>query len=210
MIQHSTRMSEQGEQREVAFTERDTAVLQYLLHPMIHSPAQAKAMMDQSHVKPPCERGEDESKLAEEIRVQVKCLEIEAIKSARINDFDQAISILSQAIAIAPSYSSAYNNRAQAYRLNGQLELAKLDLDKAIEICHPDFDQPPINNQVARQAHAHRGFLFKILSDPEAADKDLQIAASLGHNLAALEANPFRALCNDTVTVMLEQCGVNM
>lgn len=49
-------------------------------------------------------------------------MEIDGVKAAESGDINKAIELFSQAISVAPSYASAYNNRAQAYRLINEPE----------------------------------------------------------------------------------------
>ncbi|KAJ1931955.1 hypothetical protein FBU59_006535, partial [Linderina macrospora] len=64
---------------------------------------------------------------------ELKSREVQAIKTAESGDIAGAITALSAIISDCPQYASAYNNRAQAYRLEGKDDLALQDLDGAIE-----------------------------------------------------------------------------
>ncbi|KAF9917582.1 Tetratricopeptide repeat protein 36, partial [Linnemannia zychae] len=68
-----------------------------------------------------------------ELLKKLKNLEAEAILLAEKDDIDGAIAKLTEVINLAPSYASAYNNRAQAYRIQNNDDAALQDLDKAIE-----------------------------------------------------------------------------
>jgi tetratricopeptide (TPR) repeat protein len=50
---------------------------------------------------------------------EAKSLELEGVKAADSGELDKAIGLFTRAINIAPNWASGYNNRAQAYRLNG-------------------------------------------------------------------------------------------
>lgn len=50
---------------------------------------------------------------------EAKKLEKEAVNLAEKGEVGKAIDIFNEIIAIQPNLSSAYNNRAQAYRLMG-------------------------------------------------------------------------------------------
>ena len=52
---------------------------------------------------------------------EVKLLELEGVRAAEKGDIDSAIEIFTKVINIAPIWASGYNNRAQAYRLKGNL-----------------------------------------------------------------------------------------
>lgn len=53
--------------------------------------------------------------------MEAKRMEKEAIAMAENNKAEEAIRTLSQAIKIAPHLPSLFNNRAQAYRLTGNV-----------------------------------------------------------------------------------------
>ena len=61
---------------------------------------------------------------------------------------------MTQAIALTPERASCYNNRAQIYRFNSNIDLAKSDLNKAILLCKGQ-------ERSACQAFCQRGKLFK-------------------------------------------------
>ena len=52
----------------------------------------------------------------------VKRLEVEAVRAAENGDYEESLKIFNNAINIAPSHASTFNNRAQLYRLQGDLE----------------------------------------------------------------------------------------
>ncbi|GFQ66016.1 tetratricopeptide repeat protein 36 homolog [Trichonephila clavata] len=62
----------------------------------------------------------DEEELTESV-IEAKRLEIEAVKKAETGNVDEAIEILNQSIQMAPRRPAGYNNRAQAYRLKGNI-----------------------------------------------------------------------------------------
>lgn len=49
-------------------------------------------------------------------------LELEAVRHAEAGKIDDAIATFGKAIETSPEYASAYNNRAQAYRMAGKNE----------------------------------------------------------------------------------------
>lgn len=54
-----------------------------------------------------------------ELLKQVKELEMQGVSAAEAGDLQAALQLFSQAIQILPQRASAYNNRAQALRLQG-------------------------------------------------------------------------------------------
>lgn len=136
---------------------------------------------------------EEERKAAE--------LEIEAINSAEVEkSLFQAVDLLAKAISIAPEYPSPYNNRAQVYRLEGDLVRALEDLERAIYLS----DDFPL---VKRQALCQRAWIKYADGDNEAAFIDFEMAGKLGCDDArkmAVRCNPYAKLCNSIVQGMLE------
>ena len=67
-----------------------------------------------------CENGDGvESEVSEEVK-RAKVLEVEAVKAAEGGSLGDALELLNQAVAVAPDYSSSYNNRAQVRRREGR------------------------------------------------------------------------------------------
>ena len=56
----------------------------------------------------------------DEITLKVKQIEKEAIKLAEQGMYEDSIDSFTNAIRIKPNWASAYNNRAQTYRLAGK------------------------------------------------------------------------------------------
>ena len=192
----------------MGLSSRDNAVLQFLFDPLVQSPDQVDQRSE----------GVEEEVVIESwtfpaSREEVTSLEVRGVQEARQGNYTGALNLLNEAIRLAPTYCSLYNNRAQVHRLCDSHEEAKADLDEAIRLSdpHPDTESPA-NLRVAKLAYAHRGFLLKAtLGQSGAGEDDLQRAAKLGHTLAALETNPFRTLCGDMVSIMMrEQCGIEM
>ena len=53
---------------------------------------------------------------------EAKQLEVEGVKQAEAGHTDRALELFSQAIHIAPEHASSFNNRAQALRLQGDIQ----------------------------------------------------------------------------------------
>eukprot|EP00064_Thunnus_orientalis_P024324 superscaffoldBa00010255_g24610 len=62
---------------------------------------------------------DDDSGFDTELLKQVKELEMQGVSAAEAGDLQTALQLFSQAIQILPQRASAYNNRAQALRLQG-------------------------------------------------------------------------------------------
>ena len=63
----------------------------------------------------------DEEVETDEVK-EAKRLEVEGVKEAEAGHTDRALELFSQAIHIAPEHASSYNNRAQALRLQGDVQ----------------------------------------------------------------------------------------
>ncbi|KAF3926934.1 hypothetical protein ABW20_dc0106671 [Dactylellina cionopaga] len=106
----------------------------------------------------------------------LRSTEILAIRAAEAGDTSKALSLLSSAIDSTPSYCSAYNNRAQVYRMVVSLQdvssmdnlfspnqgtrdkvlSAYKDLSAAITLASPRTPTEPISPQTAKMlANAH-------------------------------------------------------
>ncbi|XP_050414251.1 tetratricopeptide repeat protein 36 homolog [Patella vulgata] len=124
--------------------------------------------------------------------LEAKELELQGVQLAETGDIDGALNLFNQAVAKAPEWPSAYNNRAQAYRMKGQNEEALLDLSKAIQLSN-GIGKP------AKQAFTQRALLRKLAGNDEDALEDFKKAAQLGNEFAKQQivaANPYAAMCN--------------
>ncbi|XP_017491775.1 PREDICTED: tetratricopeptide repeat protein 36 homolog [Rhagoletis zephyria] len=132
---------------------------------------------------------------------QSRALEISAIKLAEEGQLSKALQTFEQALNVAPTRASIYNNRAQALRLAGRDEDALADLNKAIELC---IKTP----RTKCTALCQRGVLYRKQSNLDAARKDFEEAAQLGSSFAKtqlVEINPFAALCNQMLRQAFDQ-----
>ncbi|KAI7868954.1 hypothetical protein BDF14DRAFT_1789720 [Spinellus fusiger] len=128
---------------------------------------------------------------------QLKQMEEEAVANAEKNNTDAALSLLSECIRIEPTYASAYNNRAQVYRMMNKEDLALEDLNKVIEIAQ---DQP----KVLRQAYTQRAILKRHQGDLQGSQQDFAKGARYGNPIARnilVQENPYAKMCNQ---VMME------
>ncbi|XP_017557442.1 tetratricopeptide repeat protein 36 [Pygocentrus nattereri] len=135
---------------------------------------------------------DDDSSFDPVLLKQVKDLELKGISAAEAGDVKTALHHFNQAIQILPSRSSAYNNRAQAKRLQGDTKGAIKDLEQAISLSKD-------KGRSACQAHVQRGLLLRLACRDEEARADFERAAALGSEFARQQAiilNPYAALCN--------------
>ncbi|KAI8319657.1 hypothetical protein GQ54DRAFT_238742, partial [Martensiomyces pterosporus] len=127
--------------------------------------------------------------------------ERQAIKIAE-NDGDiaGAIKALSAVIDDCPHYSSAYNNRAQAYRLEGKEAEALDDLDSAIRYAQSD--------DTLGQAYTQKAIILRAKGDQDGAFYCFSQGAKYGNEVAKMAAakeNPYAKLCGKIVSESMRQ-----
>ncbi|XP_029771566.1 tetratricopeptide repeat protein 36 [Suricata suricatta] len=83
---------------------------------------------------------------------QSKALELQGVMAAEASDLDTALERFGQAISLLPERASAYNNRAQARRLQGDVAGALEDLERAVALSGG-------RGRAARQGFVQRGLL---------------------------------------------------
>jgi Flp pilus assembly protein TadD len=99
-------------------TENDRAVLSRILNPLL--PAEYGIdNIDENIVD---DTSSDQKNDDNEQVLAAKQLEIEAIQLAESGQIDAAIDMLNRAIDQCPQRASAYNNRAQALRIKGNVD----------------------------------------------------------------------------------------
>ncbi|GAB6019937.1 Tetratricopeptide repeat protein 36 [Chamberlinius hualienensis] len=132
--------------------------------------------------------------------VRAKELEISGIKLAEEN-IDAAIEAFTSAIELTPHRASCYNNRAQAYRLQGNDQAALDDLNRAIELSDG-------KGSVAAMSLCQRALLERLSGKDEAAQTDFEAAAMLGNSFAksmTVQLNPYAALCNQMLSQVVKK-----
>ncbi|KAJ1746178.1 hypothetical protein LPJ78_006008 [Coemansia sp. RSA 989] len=132
---------------------------------------------------------------------QLKKREAYAIATAESGKVEDAIGELSRIIAEYPEYASAYNNRAQAYRLTNASPSAIIaDLDAAIK-CASD-------NQILGQAYTQKAIVLKAEGDQDGAFYNFSQGAKCGNEVAKMAApkeNPYAKLCGQMVTQAMQR-----
>ena len=127
---------------------------------------------------------------------EAKKLEIEGITSAEKGDVERAVVKLTEAIDVCPRYASAYNNRAQALQLKGDVDGALSDLHTALELSEGQ-------GEAAKQAFTQRGIIRKMRGDEDKAVSDFKKASNLGSLFARsqlVRMNPYAAMCNNMLS----------
>ncbi|KAM9481239.1 tetratricopeptide repeat protein 36 [Clarias gariepinus] len=166
-------------------SENDKAVLWTIFNPT--SPFGEIPGLNQEE-----EPADDDCSFDPSLLKQVKNLELLGVSAAESGDLKTALSHLNQAIQILPMRASAYNNRAQVKRLQGDTDSAIEDLEQAILLSKG-------TGRTACQALVQRGLLLRLADRVDDARADFEQAAALGSNFARQQAvilNPYAALCN--------------
>ncbi|KAG9341473.1 hypothetical protein JZ751_019283 [Albula glossodonta] len=144
---------------------------------------------------------DDDSAFDPDLLEQVKDMEIQGVAAAESGDIPAALECFSQAIKVLPQRASAYNNRAQARRLQGDTAGALEDLDRAISLSGGV-------GRTACQALVQRGLLLRLACRDEEAHVDFKCAAALGSEFARQQAvllNPYAALCNRMLSEVINK-----
>ncbi|CAD5115804.1 DgyrCDS4746 [Dimorphilus gyrociliatus] len=142
-----------------------------------------------------------QSEIETEDDLRAKPYEVEAIKLAEKGEMDQAFAKLNEAIKLAPNRASCFNNRAQVYRLIGDLNNALKDLDTAIDLSKS-------KGKAACQAFTQRALIRKLQGNDDGAICDFKSAAGLGSDFAksqVIAMNPYAALCNQMLGEMISK-----
>ncbi|XP_063228153.1 tetratricopeptide repeat protein 36 isoform X1 [Bacillus rossius redtenbacheri] len=165
-------------------SEHDRAVLNCIFNPLL--PIGENAYDEDL----PADLTDDEPQTLES--KQAKQLELEGVKAAESGDVAMAVGIFTRAINTCPTLPSCYNNRAQAYRIQDNIEGALADLDRAVSLSGGA-------GRTGRQALCQRGIVHRKEGREEAARRDFQAASRLGSQFAKAQLaqlNPYAALCN--------------
>lgn len=120
-------------------------------------------------------------------------LEQQGIELAERNLMDQALEKLNLAITICDRYASAYNNRAQVYRILKRNSDAIHDLNSAIKWAS--------NIKILGMAYTQRAILYKELGDIDNSNNDFLNGAKYGNPIAKshISNNPYAKLCSTMV-----------
>ncbi|KAL4658613.1 tetratricopeptide repeat protein 36-like [Arapaima gigas] len=175
-------------------TAHDRAVLQAIFNPT--SPFGDVPGLNQ--VK---ELQDDDSAFDVKLLEQVKSLELKGVSAAESGDQMKALEYFNQAIEVLPERASAYNNRAQNRRLQGDTTGALEDLERAISLSRG-------TGQTACQALVQRGLLHRLAGQDDEARLDFEKAAMLGSDFARQQAvllNPYAALCNRMLSEVINK-----
>ncbi|KAJ3019277.1 UNVERIFIED_CONTAM: Tetratricopeptide repeat protein 36 [Siphonaria sp. JEL0065] len=134
-------------------------------------------------------------------------LEKLGVEAAENNDLELAVKHFSGCIDSWPWYPSAYNNRAQAWRMIGENGKAKEDVEEAIKYAEGQGDE-----KVLKMAYAQSAVLKKNEGDLVGAEAALLMSARMGNEIskAAVKNNPYAKLCSNMVTELMSKYQPNM
>ncbi|XP_025896111.1 tetratricopeptide repeat protein 36 isoform X1 [Nothoprocta perdicaria] len=174
-------------------TANDRAVLQSIFQPS--SPFGDVVGLDEEDEELP----QEEEPFAPALLEQARDLELQGVAAAEAGDVSAALQRFSEAIRLLPERASAYNNRAQALRLRGDVPGALRDLDTAIRLGRG-------RGRAACQSLVQRGLIRRLQARDDDARRDFAQAARLGSAFARRQLvllNPYAALCNQMLGQML-------
>ncbi|CAM9816864.1 unnamed protein product [Bubo scandiacus] len=175
-------------------TAGDRAVLQSIFNPS--TPFGDIPGLDEEEEEDTQEEGDG---FAPELLAQARDLELQGVSAAESGDISAALERFGEAIRLLPQRASAYNNRAQALRLRGDLPGALRDLDASIRLSRG-------RGRAACQSFVQRGLIRRLQARDEEARRDFERAAQLGSAFAQRQLvllNPYSALCNQMLCEML-------
>ncbi|XP_040181429.1 tetratricopeptide repeat protein 36 [Rana temporaria] len=135
---------------------------------------------------------------------EVRNLELLGVQAAESGDLITAVQKFSKAVELLPDRASAYNNRAQVLRLQGDITGALGNLNRALELSGG-------KGIVARQALVQHGLILRLNGNEEEAKNDFLQAAEQGSDFAKQQLvllNPYAALCNRMLRDMIQNLHV--
>ncbi|KAJ1878706.1 hypothetical protein LPJ57_003260 [Coemansia sp. RSA 486] len=138
-----------------------------------------------------------------QLKSKLQSLERQAIQAAETGNLTLALTRLTDILDTHPYYASAYNNRAQVYRLIGTMDKALQDLDKAIEHAQEE--------SVLGQAYTQKAIMLRSKGDQDGAYYNFSMGARYGNHVAAVAApkeNPYAKLCGKMVSEAMRQLVV--
>ncbi|XP_022190584.2 tetratricopeptide repeat protein 36 homolog [Nilaparvata lugens] len=151
----------------------------------------------------PIEKGEDTAdfdRCQTDLDRQAVSFELKGVQLAESGDLSGAVDAFSRAAQKAPHRPAAYNNRAQVYRIQGNIDAAMLDLNRAIELSGGG------RGKSGSQALCQRALLHLKMENREGAVADFTAAARHGNRFAKtqlVKLNPYAALCNQMLSIAM-------
>uniref|UniRef100_A0A1W7RCT4 Tetratricopeptide repeat protein 36 n=1 Tax=Agkistrodon contortrix contortrix TaxID=8713 RepID=A0A1W7RCT4_AGKCO len=175
-------------------TINDQAVLQTIFHPNVHFDEDWQEEQEKQQLI-------QEGGFDPELLRQTTHLEAQGIAAAEGGDLELALEKFNQAIQLLPERASAFNNRAQALRLQGDVAKALEDLEAALKLSKGA-------GPVARQGFVQRGLIQRLQGQEEAARRSFEQGAALGSVFARQQLalmNPYAALCNQMLAELMRK-----
>ncbi|KAL7981665.1 hypothetical protein Chor_005753 [Crotalus horridus] len=175
-------------------TINDQAVLQTIFHPNVPFDEDWQEEQEKQQLI-------QEGDFDPELLRQTTYLEAQGIAAAEEGDLELALEKFNQAIQLLPERASAFNNRAQALRLQGDVAKALEDLEAALKLSKGA-------GPVARQGFVQRGLIQLLQGQEEAARRSFEQGAALGSVFARRQLalmNPYAALCNQMLVELMRK-----
>ncbi|EHB08780.1 Tetratricopeptide repeat protein 36 [Heterocephalus glaber] len=177
-------------------TSSDQAVLQAIFNPS--TPFGDVLGVD---LEEEAEQNEDEDAVFPQAQLeQSKALELQGVMAAEAGDLSSALERFGQAICLLPERASAYNNRAQARRLQG-------DVADGLRVSGPRVGGGSGALLTPRLSARRRPGGPGARRDDDAR-RDFERAAQLGSPFARRQLvllNPYAALCNRMLADVMRQ-----
>ncbi|CAH0715779.1 unnamed protein product, partial [Brenthis ino] len=136
-----------------------------------------------------------------EIEKQSKSLGLQGVQLAEAGKLEEALVLLNKSVEVAPERASAYNDRAQLYRLMDRVDDAMQDISRALKLTEGK------KTRARALALCQQGVLHRKLGDDDSARSSFQEAAKLGSAFAkkqVVELNPYAALCNQMLSQVMK------
>jgi len=136
-----------------------------------------------------------------DLRENVRAEEILAVKAAENGRLDDAINSLTNLLGRTPHNPALLNNRAQCFRLKGDVDSAHVDIGESVKYCAGD-------RLVTRQLYTQLGMIEELRGREEEARRDYEIASANGSQFArkqCVKLNPYARLCNQMLEEAMKQ-----
>ncbi|KAJ1989915.1 hypothetical protein H4R33_001913 [Dimargaris cristalligena] len=185
----------------MSLTNRDTNVLDALFEGGGDITSAGLQGIKESNTALPAEEFSPVSPIPETMLAGLKKREVEGVALAEKDDLDGALLHFSAVISQCAKYASAYNNRAQVYRLQNQYDAALDDLAMALKYSNGD-------PKVLKQAYTQRAIIKRARGDTDGAFYDFELGGKYGNPVAkdaAVLENPYSKLCNAIMKESLAQ-----
>ncbi|XP_034831722.1 tetratricopeptide repeat protein 36 [Maniola hyperantus] len=143
----------------------------------------------------------DDDQDSTETEQQSKALCLQGVQLAEAGKYEEALTLLSKGIEIAPERAAGYNDRGQLFRLMKRDQDAMKDLDHVLQVTEGKA------TRARALALCQRGVLSRKRGSDDEARAAFAEAAKLGSGFAkkqVVELNPYAALCNQMLSQVMK------